>query len=262
MSSLDPIRDTSGQGPGPLVRDIVRILLTGIALGVAFNALGLASRPPRGLPWIGASVRLEPVVTQRPQAKPTVPGASVPPGGQVVAAPEKSAAHPPKDSNRSGDIPARSSPSPAAAGARGSDIAAKASGADPPAGPPPTQAALPVIPESERPRTVDLPLVTQFVEAGAALVVDARESAEFADGHIPGAVSIPYDDAVRDPAPLARLDPRGRPIIVYCSGGSCEASRMLADMLVRDFHQRRVLVYEGGYPEWVAAGRPVTVGTQ
>jgi hypothetical protein len=33
---------------------------------------------------------------------------------------------------------------------------------------------------------------------------------------------------------------------------------MLARMMVDDFKLRRVLVYEAGYPEWLAAGLPVS----
>jgi hypothetical protein len=32
---------------------------------------------------------------------------------------------------------------------------------------------------------------------------------------------------------------------------------MLAEIMVRDFKMLRVLVYEGGFGEWTAAGHPV-----
>jgi rhodanese-related sulfurtransferase len=108
------------------------------------------------------------------------------------------------------------------------------------------------------PLKVSLATVSRFVKAGAALLVNAREAQQFTEGHIPGAVSVPYDDAVRDPTLLGKLDPGERPIIVYCSGGTCESSLPLAEMLVRDFGPRRVLVYEGGFPEWAASGEPVS----
>ena len=48
--------DNPRQDPeaGGVVRGIVMICAIGIALGVAYNALGLASRPRYGLAWIKA----------------------------------------------------------------------------------------------------------------------------------------------------------------------------------------------------------------
>jgi rhodanese-related sulfurtransferase len=126
--------------------------------------------------------------------------------------------------------------------------------------PGPAVGDLPAIPDVSRPLTVKLPTVLKFVAARAALVVDARDHDAFVRGHIPGAVSIPYDEAAGDPTRLGALDPGERPIIVYCSGGHCEASRMLAEILVQDLKRHRVLVYEGGFPEWEAAGNPVSRG--
>ena len=39
-------------GMGETLRGVFVIVVVGVALGLAFNALGLASRPPRGLSWI------------------------------------------------------------------------------------------------------------------------------------------------------------------------------------------------------------------
>ena len=56
-----------------------------------------------------------------------------------------------------------------------------------------------------------------FLQAqnGAFLLVDVREDNEWAGGHIPGAVQVPFsrfDEAV------ARL-PSDKPLIFYCQGG-------------------------------------------
>jgi 3-mercaptopyruvate sulfurtransferase SseA len=117
-------------------------------------------------------------------------------------------------------------------------------------------AGLPDVPDLGRPIAVDLDTVKRFVDAGAALIVDAREADEYAAGHIPGAVSLPYDATVTDPARLESLETRGLPIITYCGGGACELSLELAHELMLSGH-RKVLVYMGGFPEWTAAGHPV-----
>jgi rhodanese-related sulfurtransferase len=251
----DPAGDPSAHRWPALVRDALGILVTGVTLGIAFNALGLANRPPRGIPWIGGAPRLEPLVSQAPPVETEASTISLPP--RLDAPP---AAEPPASAPSANRTPA-SSPTRALPVAKTASMPANPdTAASPPPSAPQRRAALPVIPELARPFRVDLPLVDKFVEANAALVVDARDPEAFAEGHIPGAISVPYEDAARDPTPLGKLPP-GRPIIVYCGGGSCESSRLLAEMLVRDFNRRKVLVYEGGFPEWAAAGKPVARAT-
>jgi rhodanese-related sulfurtransferase len=118
---------------------------------------------------------------------------------------------------------------------------------------------VPEVPDLDRPIEVQLGAVRQFVDAGAALIVDAREREEFEAGRIPGAVSLPFDEATADPAMIENLDTAGRPIIVYCGGGTCELSISLAWDLLNAGH-RRVMVYKGGFPEWSGAGQPVEQG--
>ena len=103
---------------------------------------------------------------------------------------------------------------------------------------------------------VQLPKVYEFWEAKAALIVDAREPAEYAQGHIPGAINVPADEAITDPDKLAAVDSGGRPIICYCGGGSCEVSIHLAEAPGLPGGKKRARVH-GGWPEWEGAGYPV-----
>jgi rhodanese-related sulfurtransferase len=119
--------------------------------------------------------------------------------------------------------------------------------------------ALPEVPAVGRPVQIEVGAVKQLFDAGAALIVDAREAVEFAEGHIPGSISLPYDLAVTDPVLLESLEAGGRPIVTYCGGGTCEQSLSLAHELVFAGHER-VAVFMGGYPDWVAAGYPVATG--
>jgi rhodanese-related sulfurtransferase len=122
-----------------------------------------------------------------------------------------------------------------------------------------TPADLPVIPDVGRPLQVDLAATRKFFDARAALFVDAREPDEYAEGHIPGALSLPFDASVTDPVALEAVDSGGRPIVVYCGGGACELSMNLAFALVQAGHAK-VLVYMGGFPEWQGEGLPVEKG--
>jgi rhodanese-related sulfurtransferase len=118
-------------------------------------------------------------------------------------------------------------------------------------------AAPPEVPDVGRPLQVQLQAVKQFWDAKAALILDAREPAEYAEGHIPGAINLPADEVIADPERLDAVDSGGRPIICYCGGGSCEVSIHLAEALVYQSGKKRVLVFMGGWPEWEAAGYPV-----
>lgn len=120
-------------------------------------------------------------------------------------------------------------------------------------------ANLPPIPDVGRPVQIEIGALKQYWDAGAAVIADAREPYEFEESHIAGAISLPYDRAVSDPALVETLDTGGRPIIVYCGGGACELSIKLADELVYAGHPR-VAVYMGGFPEWVEAGYPTGAG--
>jgi len=118
------------------------------------------------------------------------------------------------------------------------------------------EADLPEIPALDRPIQIELAAVKQYFDAGAAVFSDARDPDEYAAGHIPGAVSMPYEEVSSEPERLEGLETGGRPIIVYCGGGTCEVSINLAWDLIYAGHSR-VVVYMGGFPEWAEAGYPV-----
>ena len=60
--------------------------------------------------------------------------------------------------------------------------------------------------------TVDRPRVKQLINKGAQLV-EVLPAAEYADEHLPGAISIPLKELDRDR--VRELDP-DRPVVVYC----------------------------------------------
>jgi rhodanese-related sulfurtransferase len=115
------------------------------------------------------------------------------------------------------------------------------------------------IPDVGRPIQVQISKVKELFDAKAGTIVDAREPSEYQEGHIPGAINMPYDQVVTDPARLESFDPQGKPIIVYCGGGTCELSMNLGFALV-NAGQKRVLVYMGGWPEWSTSGYPIAKG--
>ena len=119
---------------------------------------------------------------------------------------------------------------------------------------------LPQIPDLDRPIQIQLAAVKQLFDAGAVVLIDAREPEEYAEGHIPGALSMPYDEVSSEPERLESLAAGGNAIAVYCGGGACELSLNLAWDLI-SAGQKKVVVYMGGYPEWAAAGYPIEQGS-
>ena len=83
------------------------------------------------------------------------------------------------------------------------------------------------------------------------MVIDVRPAEEYAAGHIPGAVSIPFGELEQ------RLDeiPRGRKVVAYCRGPYC----VLAAESVKALraHGVRAVRLKDGFPEWRDAGLPV-----
>ena len=86
---------------------------------------------------------------------------------------------------------------------------------------------------------------------GVVTLIDVRPGAEFAAGHIPGAVSIPIDEL---PRRLGEV-PAGRAVVAYCRGPYCVfAFEAVAALREQGFDARRLV---DGFPQWWAAGRPV-----
>ena len=103
----------------------------------------------------------------------------------------------------------------------------------------------------------------RWLQVHGAVFADARRSDVYAEGHIPGALSLSvWEDGLADKvAQLGRasMGP-DLPLVVYCAGGDCEDSKLLAQKLWMAGY-RNLRIYGGGYPDWVAQGWPATKGS-
>ncbi len=94
------------------------------------------------------------------------------------------------------------------------------------------------------------------------LFLDARRSSVFEEGHIAGARSVPvWESDIEDRVKKLfeeGLDQRA-PVVIYCSGGNCEDSHMLAERLYKVGFDN-VLIYKDGFPDWQKRGLPVSKG--
>jgi len=94
------------------------------------------------------------------------------------------------------------------------------------------------------------------------LFLDARRTTVYGDGHIPGARSFPIwesDIADRVKAFYEEGLDQNAPIVIYCSGGDCEDSHMLAEKLYM-VGFNNLLVYKDGFPGWQKRGLPAVKG--
>jgi rhodanese-related sulfurtransferase/DNA-binding transcriptional ArsR family regulator len=101
---------------------------------------------------------------------------------------------------------------------------------------------------------IDKEELLRRIEAGIAVVIDARPSVEYRQGHIAGAISIPVSELAQR---LKEL-PADREIVAYCRGPYC----VYADEAVQLLRSRGITAarLEDGYPEWAAAGLPTAMG--
>jgi rhodanese-related sulfurtransferase len=110
--------------------------------------------------------------------------------------------------------------------------------------------------------TVGLDQFHSAVDNKSALILDARPSVFFEQGHVPGAINLARDDFAHDYRSLsdvlkAATDKR---VIVYCSGGECHDSRLVANALL-SLGFSNVSVFTGGWEAWSAAGLPASTGS-
>ena len=93
--------------------------------------------------------------------------------------------------------------------------------------------------------------------------LDARRRAEFAEGHIAGAWCTPVWESDLDERLIsfkaARRPGPDDPIVIYCSGGDCQDSHLLAARLLNEGYEH-LLIYRDGFPDWLAQKHPVEKG--
>jgi rhodanese-related sulfurtransferase len=103
-------------------------------------------------------------------------------------------------------------------------------------------------------------------QAGGAVVIDTRVASEYAEGHIKGALSVPYReksqkspsfDASQDDFNLAKLPTdKGAAVVMYCNGPECWKSFKASTAAIKGGYTN-VLWYRLGFPDWKSKGNSV-----
>lgn len=102
---------------------------------------------------------------------------------------------------------------------------------------------------------------------GKMKIFDVRKKAEYVEAHIPGAVSVPYDeksekaanfDSKKDNLDLSKFPAdKNEPIILYCNGPRCWKSYKASVLLVKAGHKKIYWYRNDGFPGWKSKGYPV-----
>ena len=95
--------------------------------------------------------------------------------------------------------------------------------------------------------------VKRLIDAGSRdfVILDVRTAQGFRDGHIPGAVNIPFEEL---PARLQALS-KQQEILCYCWDVTCTLSTKAAYVLAsKGLHAREIV---GGFEAWQSAGFPI-----
>ena len=103
------------------------------------------------------------------------------------------------------------------------------------------------------PHVVQATDVLELIGTDAApLILDVRTPGEYAAGHVPGALNIPYDQMATRVEEIRAYQDQG--VVLYCRSGrrSGIAAKTLA---TKGFTNLGVL--EGDMPGWERAGHPV-----
>ncbi|MGR8931076.1 MAG: rhodanese-like domain-containing protein [Gammaproteobacteria bacterium] len=101
----------------------------------------------------------------------------------------------------------------------------------------------------------EIDTVTAQGQLGSSLILDVREPAEFASGHLPGALNIPR--GVLEFKIGAHPDFQGKqqaPIVVYCQTGGRSA---LAAHVMNQLGYSGAVSMAGGFQAWTEAGLPL-----
>ena len=84
-------------------------------------------------------------------------------------------------------------------------------------------------------------------EYAKMMVIDARDAAQYAKEHIPGAVNIEWRQVMAKSGGI----PKNKPVLIYCNTGSLSAQ---AGFALRVSGWENVRILQGGFSEWKSKG--------
>ena len=113
-------------------------------------------------------------------------------------------------------------------------------------------------PESEKKETfgrLSVQEVSDLVAKGEASVFDDNREERFKQGHVPGAVWLPYDAVTAEKLPAQK----DRTLVFYCANAHCGACHKAAEAAAA-LGYTKVFIMPEGIAGWEAAGLAVDKG--
>lgn len=89
--------------------------------------------------------------------------------------------------------------------------------------------------------------------------IDARPAEKYAEGHIPGARSLPFQTLVNHFETAANLIDSKKTLVVYCGNRDCDDALLLAGEL-KNMGTPHLALYVDGFELWRKHGGEVEVG--
>jgi len=100
--------------------------------------------------------------------------------------------------------------------------------------------------------------VRRLLDQGRALLLDARDPGQYAKGHIPGAINVPYEKPGEAESAIENL-PEDKVLICHCEGPPCDLGELLAwELTSRGLEG--VAVYHEGINAWLESGGELDLG--
>jgi len=96
----------------------------------------------------------------------------------------------------------------------------------------------------------------RLVQNLKVLVVDTRDGPDFAQEHIPGALSLPYHGFSRQYPEFAATVSADRPLLLYCYGSDCGLAARVGKRLIAAGYMD-VGILRHGIEAWKAADLPL-----
>lgn len=112
-----------------------------------------------------------------------------------------------------------------------------------------------IIDAFNQPKAINLSLAYKLFKEGIQFI-DARPPEEYNEGHIKGALNIPFYGSENYLKTINSLD-KNKLIVTYCSGADCDISTLSGDELF-SMGFKKVYVFVGGFEEWVKNKYPIT----
>jgi rhodanese-related sulfurtransferase len=97
-------------------------------------------------------------------------------------------------------------------------------------------------------------------QSNRTVFIDARYPEEYTEGHIKGALLLPFEDYDNYVTSTLKNVPKDAAIVAYCGEEDCDLSLYLARLLRDEEGYTEVYTFYGGFEVWVRAGMPVEAG--